>query len=310
MTREFENRRRDTFRFSARNQSSANGRYNQERSARPKRPRLNREIVDRAWQMGARLHHPDYQPRADLYGPSSYSTSTPPYRSSASWTPPQLNRSPQGQPNRRSRGRVAGTGNTGRAGGPGPRAQQGPRSHERELGGPSFSSHHNSNSRWQSGKPHREQPRPRGAPPSPRRQHGSTYGPDIESFKGGGKHNGVYEYDAPYPRSGNRHSPAPVNGFRSSPGTPRAARERGKAEKEKKNHSKRDKAFWEEISQETDHLLGHFSLNGHQPASSAEGYPTPPQPAAPDLPGSSQADDHPTGLETPDRTSAPQQQED
>ncbi|WP_069803662.1 hypothetical protein [Thermogemmatispora onikobensis] len=275
---------------------------------------MNREIVDRAWQMGARLHHPDYQPRADLYGPSYFqSTSTPPYRSNASWTPPLLNRSPQGQPNRRSRGRMAGTGNTGR-GGPGPRAQQGPRSHERELGGPPFSSHNNGNGRWQSGKPHREQPHPRGAPSSPRRQHGSTYGPDIEPFKGGGKHNGVYEYNAPYPRTGNRYSPASVNGFRSSPppGNTRAARERGsgKAEKEKKNHSKRDKAFWEEISQETDHLLGRLPLNGHQPASSAEGSLTPSQPAVPDLPGSPQTDDHPTGLETPDHTSAPQQQED
>ncbi|WP_146747144.1 hypothetical protein [Thermogemmatispora tikiterensis] len=307
MTREFENRRRDTFRFSARNQSSANGRYNPERSARPKRPRLNREIVDRAWQMGARLHHPDYQPRADLYGPSYFqSTSTPPYRSSNSWTPPQ-NRSPQGQQNRRSQGRMAGTGNMGR-GGPGPRAQQGPRSYERELGGPSFS---NGNSRWQSGKPHREQYRLRGAPPPQRRQHGSPYGTDIEPFKGGGKHNGVYEYDAPYPGPGHRHPPASVNGFRPSSGNTRAARERGKAEKEKKNHSKqRDKAFWEEVSQETDQLLGHLSLNGHQPASSAEGYSTFSQSVAPDLPGPSQTDDHPTGPETPDRTSAPQQQED
>ncbi|WP_376796655.1 hypothetical protein [Thermogemmatispora sp.] len=248
---------------------------------------MSREIVDRAWQMGARLHHPDYQPRADLYGSSYFpSSSTPPYRSGSQWTPtpPPLNRSPQGQPNRGSRGRSLG--NTGR-GGPGPRAQQGPRSHEREPGGPAFS---NGNSRWQPGRPHREQYRLRGAPPSQRRQPGSPYGADIDPFKGGGKQNGVYEYDAPHPGSRHRYPPTSSNGWRSSPGTPRAARERGKVEKEKKSYSRqRDKAFWEEISRETDDLLGRVSFNGHQPEPPTEGELAPPQWAAPGLPGSTQS---------------------
>ncbi|WP_322480765.1 hypothetical protein [Thermogemmatispora sp.] len=273
---------------------------------------MSREIVDRAWQMGARLHHPDYQPRADLYGSSYFqSTSTPPYRPGSLWTPPPLNRSSQGQPNRRPRGHLAG--NLGR-GGLGSHAQQGPRSYEREPGAPSFP---NGNSRWQPGKPHRS----RGAPPPQRRRYGSAYGADIESFKGGGKHNGVYEYDAPYPSSAQRHPSTSMNGFRSASGNARTSREfresreRGKTEKEKKSRSRqRDKAFWEEISRETDDLLGRVSLNGHQPEPSASGsaeYAASPPPVESVFPDSSQADHLPAPetLDRPGASSAPEQQQ-
>ena len=39
--------------------------YGEERSPRPARPRLNREIVDRAWQDGAQQQHADYRPRTN-----------------------------------------------------------------------------------------------------------------------------------------------------------------------------------------------------------------------------------------------------
>src|SRR5205085_11693732 len=59
MTRDFSKQRRDDERPSSRNSSS--GRYGEERSPRPARPRLNREAVDRAWENGAPQNHADYR---------------------------------------------------------------------------------------------------------------------------------------------------------------------------------------------------------------------------------------------------------
>ncbi len=58
MTRDFKKQRRDNERPYSRNSSSS--RYGEERSPRPARPRLNRDMVDRAWENGARRDHPDY----------------------------------------------------------------------------------------------------------------------------------------------------------------------------------------------------------------------------------------------------------
>src|SRR5690242_16580685 len=59
MTRDFSKHRRDDERPSSRNSSS--GRYGEERSPRPARPRLNRQAVDRAWENGAPQNHADYR---------------------------------------------------------------------------------------------------------------------------------------------------------------------------------------------------------------------------------------------------------
>jgi hypothetical protein len=61
MTRELNKQWRDDQRPSFRNTSS-NSRGD-ERFSRPARPRLNREVVDRAWKDGAQPHHSDYHPR-------------------------------------------------------------------------------------------------------------------------------------------------------------------------------------------------------------------------------------------------------
>ena len=58
MTRDFKKQGRDNERPYSRNSSSS--RYGEERSPRPARPRLNRDMVDRAWENGARRDHPDY----------------------------------------------------------------------------------------------------------------------------------------------------------------------------------------------------------------------------------------------------------
>ena len=62
MTRDFNKQRRDDVRPSSRNYSS--GRPGEERSPRPARPRLNREMVDRGWETGAQQNHADYRPRS------------------------------------------------------------------------------------------------------------------------------------------------------------------------------------------------------------------------------------------------------
>lgn len=61
MTRDFNKQRRDDVRPSSRNYSS--GRYGEERSPRPARPRLNRATVDRGWETGAQQQHADYRTR-------------------------------------------------------------------------------------------------------------------------------------------------------------------------------------------------------------------------------------------------------
>lgn len=63
MTRDFNRQRRENERPYSR--SSSSGRYGEERSSRPARPRLNRDMVDRAWENGARPNHADYRSRDD-----------------------------------------------------------------------------------------------------------------------------------------------------------------------------------------------------------------------------------------------------
>jgi len=68
MTRDYNKQSRDDYDQSFRNNSSR--RDGEERSSRPNRPRLSREMVDRAWENGAPRIHPDYHPRSSN-GPSS-----------------------------------------------------------------------------------------------------------------------------------------------------------------------------------------------------------------------------------------------
>jgi hypothetical protein len=63
MTRNFNNQRREDERRNSR--SSSPRRYGEERPPRPARPRLNRDMVDRAWENGARQNHADYRTRSD-----------------------------------------------------------------------------------------------------------------------------------------------------------------------------------------------------------------------------------------------------
>lgn len=67
MTRDFNKQRRTDDRSSFRNSSSKQ--YGEERSTRPARPRLNREMVDRAWENGAPRVHADYHPRSTGQAP-------------------------------------------------------------------------------------------------------------------------------------------------------------------------------------------------------------------------------------------------
>jgi hypothetical protein len=67
MTRDLNKQRRENERPSSRNTPSR--RYGEERSQRPARPRLNRKIVDRAWENGARQNHPDYRASKDSQSP-------------------------------------------------------------------------------------------------------------------------------------------------------------------------------------------------------------------------------------------------
>ena len=67
MTKNFSNQGRDNMRPSSRNASS--GRYSEEQSSRPARPRLSRDAVDRAWENGATRNHADYRPRQNAPRP-------------------------------------------------------------------------------------------------------------------------------------------------------------------------------------------------------------------------------------------------
>ncbi len=83
MTREFNKQRRDDMRPSSRKPSS--GRHGDERPARPARPRLNRETVDRAWESGAQQQHADYRPRSSNgASPHRHTNQRPEYSSSQS----------------------------------------------------------------------------------------------------------------------------------------------------------------------------------------------------------------------------------
>ena len=63
MTRDFKNQRREDRRPDSRGSSSR--RFGEERPSRPARPRLNRDMVDRAWENGARQNHADYRTRSE-----------------------------------------------------------------------------------------------------------------------------------------------------------------------------------------------------------------------------------------------------
>ena len=63
MTRDFNKQQRNDSRPPFRNSSSSNNNNRDERTPRPSRPRLNREVVDRAWESGAPQRHADYRPR-------------------------------------------------------------------------------------------------------------------------------------------------------------------------------------------------------------------------------------------------------
>src|SRR2546429_9498427 len=63
MTRDFNNQRREYPQSDSRGSSSR--RFEKERPSRPARPRLNRDMVDRAWENGARQNHADYRSRDD-----------------------------------------------------------------------------------------------------------------------------------------------------------------------------------------------------------------------------------------------------
>jgi hypothetical protein len=70
MTKDFNKQRRENERPYSRNSSSR--RYGEERPPRPARPRLNRDIVDRAWENGARQNHADYRARNDSQSQSPH----------------------------------------------------------------------------------------------------------------------------------------------------------------------------------------------------------------------------------------------
>jgi hypothetical protein len=261
MTRESKNRRRDTFRFSARNQPS-DGKYRQERPARPKRPRLNRAIVDRAWELGARPQYPDYRPREDLYRTSIPSTGASPAEYGRS-----ARRTERPSPERYN-GRAMGPAAPGR----GParpeadRRSQGAARFPREPG--EFSSRQEGR-RGSKGAGSGEQRR-RGQAPFQRGQSYGGYGSEIESFKNDGHANGVYEYDAP--RSGRGSGPLANDGQQPGAAYPaRSGDRRGRGGRGRQQ----DRAFWEEIRQEADQLLGQVTppANDSRPGQS----PRPPR---------------------------------
>ncbi len=63
MTKNFKKQQRENERPYSRNSSSS--RYGEERSPRPAKPRLSRDMVDRGWENGARRDHPDYHARSN-----------------------------------------------------------------------------------------------------------------------------------------------------------------------------------------------------------------------------------------------------
>lgn len=63
MTRNYSNQRREYPHSDSRGSSSR--RFEGKRPSRPARPRLNRDMVDRAWENGARQNHADYRTRSE-----------------------------------------------------------------------------------------------------------------------------------------------------------------------------------------------------------------------------------------------------
>jgi hypothetical protein len=78
MTRDFNNQRREDPEADSRGSSSR--RPEEERPSRPARPRLNRDMVDRAWENGARQNHADYRTRSDSNMQSSHGNRRPDQR--------------------------------------------------------------------------------------------------------------------------------------------------------------------------------------------------------------------------------------
>jgi hypothetical protein len=75
MTRDFNNQRREDPKSASRGSSSR--RFEEERPSRPTRPRLNRNMVDRAWENGARHNHADYRTRSDSNSHSTQNNKRP-----------------------------------------------------------------------------------------------------------------------------------------------------------------------------------------------------------------------------------------
>jgi hypothetical protein len=122
MTREFNKQGRDDMRPSTRH-SSSEGRYEGERSTRPARPRLNRAIVDRAWEEGAQTNHADYRPRSRGQAqPTDYRSNrqqqgSPSHHNGANSRRPYSNRQPRepygyGDPQDNHQGQYEHNGNT------------------------------------------------------------------------------------------------------------------------------------------------------------------------------------------------------
>src|SRR5215831_12674441 len=78
MTRDFNNQRREDPQSNSRGSSSR--RFEEKRPSRPARPRLNRDMVDRAWENGARQNHPDYRTRSDSHSQSTRGNRRPDQR--------------------------------------------------------------------------------------------------------------------------------------------------------------------------------------------------------------------------------------
>jgi len=107
MTRDYNNQRREDSRSDSRGSSS--GRFEGERSSRPARPRLNRDMVDRAWENGARQNHPDYRTRSDSKTPLNRDNRRPaqqtnrhPAQTNSNGRKPYANRQDNYRPGERS----------------------------------------------------------------------------------------------------------------------------------------------------------------------------------------------------------------
>jgi hypothetical protein len=273
MTREFNNRRRDDVRFSARNQPS-NGRNQQERPSRTTRPRLSREVVDRAWELGARPHHPDYRPRADLHRQSSSQAgSTSAHNSPRPPGTAQDYRPTSGRQDRARRPRDLAHGNPGVA-------------PETRTPG-SYRNADNGRSPARNGRPGpnslgRYEQRSNGTGGSRQRSGDYRSRAEVAAPKSNGHLGRVYEYDAPRYRPGN--NAGAVNRHRPASEPARPARERNGRGRGRSNHSRRkEQEFWEEVSQETHHLIGRVT----PPPSNSSAAPIAPEsPRAARTPGS------------------------